>query len=115
MSNQNLEQLSDKEITEALSTLANECFPAMSVANSLSGKKDKNWMIIRQFSGIDLINEAQSRGIRTDKIIGNVDEKPLAEALWAKEHIKNTSFSYSDYLNSLVQTSEGDGMQLPMS
>lgn len=101
--------LTDADIIGALSTLANECFPAMNLANAFAGSESRCWEIVRSVGAKNLMIEALRRDIDLNKIKGNVDDQPLKNAPWAKEMLP-ADFSYTDYLKSTQPQTENTTM-----
>jgi hypothetical protein len=105
--------LSDAEIIDALSTLANECFPAMNFANAFAGSSSRCWDIVRGVGAKDLLAEALHRDLAVNKIKGNVDDSLLKNAPWAK-HILPAEFSYADYLKSTHTQPQAENATMTM-
>ncbi|MDU8350328.1 hypothetical protein RYA05_00280 [Pseudomonas syringae pv. actinidiae] len=112
--NTNLRAVSDSQLIEALSTLANECFTSLIIVNALAGCSTESWEIIRGTKPTDLLLEAQSRGIDLHKIRGNVDDSRLVDATWT-EGLIAAPFSYNDYLKSSQPHAEENTMNMPHS
>lgn len=103
--------LTDADIIGALSTLANECFPAMNFANAFAGSNSRCWEIVRGVGAKNLMAEALHRNIDVNIIKGNVDDHPLKNASWAKD-ILPANFSYADYLKSTQPQTENATMNM---
>lgn len=72
-----IKPLSTDGLREALALLANRCFPALNLANALSGYPTERWQAIREHGPVALIAEARERGIVLAEIKGSVDGQLL--------------------------------------
>jgi hypothetical protein len=55
--------VSDAQLIKAIELRCSECFPAMNIANALGGYPSIEWKIVREFSLVDMVREANKRGI----------------------------------------------------
>lgn len=62
-------EVSDKNLEKAISIRFGRHYPAMSIMNALGGYPSTEWMVIRQFSPIEMIEEAMKRGIDVAAIV----------------------------------------------
>ena len=55
--------ISDASLIKAIELRCSECFPAMNLANQLGGYPSTEWEIVRTYSLVDMVREANKRGI----------------------------------------------------
>jgi hypothetical protein len=66
----------DSELTEAIAIRCSECFTAMLFANAFGGIETMPWKIIKAYKLLDMIQEAETRGIDLTKVTVAVGEEP---------------------------------------
>ena len=71
----------DRDIQEAIQLRCNECFPAMNICNAIGGSQDTKWRLVREYSLVELIQEARERKLPIETFKTSVELKPITDML----------------------------------
>jgi hypothetical protein len=74
------EEISDRDLLDAIALRCTKCFQALNIANSLGGVEDKGWRLVRTFSLVELLREADERKLDLSSIVTAVDHESLFES-----------------------------------
>lgn len=75
--------VSDQILKEAIELRLNECWPAMNVCNALAGAQTEEWRVVREFTFVELLDEAKARKMPYLSFVGSVDKRKLTDTpIW---------------------------------
>lgn len=80
--------ISDADLQRAIEIRVDRCFPAMNICNALAGTPTIAWQIIRQFTALQLFDEAIARGLPIESWRGRVEGNALVDSLVWKSYRK---------------------------
>lgn len=77
-------EITNKDLTKAISLKCANCYGAMSFANALGGYQDIPWQLCHKYPLKDLIEEAENRNIDLSNVNAAVEVMPVKETMFYK-------------------------------
>lgn len=77
-------EITDKDLTEAISLKCANCYGALSFANALGGYQDTPWQLCHKYPLKDLLEEAEQRNIDLSGVNAAVEVMPVMDTMYYK-------------------------------
>lgn len=77
-------EITDKDLTKAISLKCANCYGALSFANALGGYQNIPWKLCHKYPLKDLIDEAERRNIDLSKVNADVEVMPVIDTMYYK-------------------------------
>ena len=78
------QEITDKDLTKAISLKCANCYGALSFANALGGSQDVPWQLCHKYPLKDLLEEAEQRKIDLTNVNAAVEVIPVQETMYYK-------------------------------